>query len=401
MTPQSRDTRSTGDLAAAGSSSTPPEKPVEPAMVTQMLDMVLNQQKVAYDEAFKMWQRLFSVPRVVEQARDNQVCQTPHEVVYEEDQLRLLHYNRDTPPAYREPLLICYALVNRPYILDLQPEKSVVRQFLARGFDVYLIDWGIATAADQSLTLHDYVRVQMGNVSEFLLRHCKTKQYNLLGYCMGGTMASLFTATSPAMVKNLALMAAPLDFSGDESLLQVWTKEEFFDVDALVDSFGNCPAPFLQHMFQMMKPVQNYVSKYTSFFDKMYDDRFVENFFAMEKWTNDNIPVAGETFREFVKKLYQRNELVKGQFRFKLNEPPVDLKKITCPLLLMVAKGDHLVPPSQTLGLAPFVGSKDIKTMEIEAGHVGLAVSSKAHKKFWPEATAWMAERSTPMKSKV
>lgn len=370
-------------------------------MVTQLFDMMLSQQKASFDEAMKMWQRILSMPRVAEQARDNQVSQTPHEVVYVEDQLRLLRYTRETPASFAEPLLISYALVNRPYILDLQPDKSVVRQYLARGFDVYMIDWGIATAADQSHTLHDYVRVAMKHVSDVLLERTRARQLNLLGYCMGGTMATLFTAAFPEQVKNLILMAAPIDFSGDEGLLQVWTREGVFDVDALVDAFGNCPAPFLQHTFQLMKPVQNYLMKYTGFYEKMNDERFVGNFFAMEKWTNDNIPVAGETFREFVKKLYQKNEIVRGEYRFRLGEPPVDLRSIICPLLLLVAKGDHLVPPSQSTGILPHVGSRETKTMEIDAGHVGLAVSSKAHKKFWPEATAWLAERSTwvPAKS--
>jgi polyhydroxyalkanoate synthase len=116
--------------------------------------------------------------------------------------------------------------------------------------------------------------------------------------------------------------------------------------------------------------------------------------FAMEKWTNDNIPVAGETYREFVKELYQRNELVRGEFR--LGEERVDLGRIDCPLLLLTASGDHLVPPSQTEGILPHVGSEDTKVMRLEAGHIGLAVSSKSHKRFWPEATAWLAERSTP-----
>lgn len=262
-----------------------------------------------------------------------------------------------------------------------------------------MIDWGIATASDQSLTLGDYTRGHVKDVSDFLLEHARTRKYNLLGYCMGGTISTLFTATYPAPVKNLILMAAPIDFSGDQGLLQVWTDEKYFDVDALIDTFGNCPAPFLQHAFQLMRPVQNYYSKYVGFAEKMHEEDFVNNFFAMEKWTNDNIPVAGETFREFVKKLYQRNELVEGKFRFAMGEPPVDLKKITCPLLLLAAKGDHLVPPAQTTGILPHVGSKDTKAMEIDAGHVGLAVSSKAHKLFWPEATKWVADRSTSVKS--
>ena len=77
---------------------------------------------------------------------------------------------------------------------------------------------------------------------------------------------------------------------------------------------------------------------------------------------NDNIPVAGETFREFVKKLYQRNELVRGEFRLSWATPPVDLERITCPLLLLMATGVHLVPPSQTSGILPHVGSTDIRS---------------------------------------
>jgi polyhydroxyalkanoate synthase len=365
--------------------------------MTTMVEMLLDQQKAAFEQAMTTWQRMLSVPRVVEHARNNQVLMTPHEVVYEEGQLRLLRYRRETAAAYSEPLLVCYALVNRPYILDLQPPRSVVRQYLARGFDVYLIDWGIATAADRSLTLKDYVCDQMKNVVDYLARRCRSSSVNLLGYCMGGTMSSLFTATYPDLVNTLTLMAAPIDFSKKESLLQVWTDENYFDVDALVDAFGNCPAPFLQYAFQLMKPLQNYYAKYTGFYEKMHDDRFVENFFAMEKWTNDNIPVAGETFREFVKCFYQRNELVRGEYRYDMGEEAVDLRRIVCPLLLLAAKGDHLVPPSQTLGILPHVGSKDTRVMEIDAGHVGLAVSTKAHKSFWPQATAWVAERSTPV----
>jgi hypothetical protein len=114
-----------------------------------------------------------------------------------------------------------------------------------------------------------------------------------------------------------------------------------------------------------------------------------------QQWTNDNIPVAGETFREFVTKLYQRNELVKGEFRLAPGEDPVQLSRITCPLMLLTASGDHLVPPSQTEGIVPHVGTKDIKSMTLTAGHIVLAVSTKAHKTFWPDATRWLADRST------
>src|SRR5262249_11043390 len=144
---------------------------------------------------------------------------------------------------------------------------------------------------------------------------------HLFGYCMGGTMSTMFTAVFPEIVRTLTLLAAPIDFSGTDGLLNHWTQEKYFDVDRLIDAYGNCPATLLQSAFQLMKPVQNFVEKYTSFYENMHDENYLDNFFAMERWGQDNIPVAGETFREFVKCLYQRNQLVKGEFKLRYDTP--------------------------------------------------------------------------------
>ena len=361
---------------------------------TNFFDSALELQRQAWEEGFKFWNKLIAAPNVAQQAARVQVATTPHDVVYEKDELKLYRYHAERPAAVREAVLVCYALVNRPYILDLQHDRSVVRQLLKAGLDVYLIDWGVPTAADRTLGLNDYIEGSMRKVVDMVCESSRMPNLNLLGYCMGGTMSTMFTALHPERVKNLVLMAAPIDFSGDDSLLHLWTKEDYFDVDKLIDAYGNCPATFLQATFQLMKPVQNFVEKYTGFVDNLQDERFLENFFAMEKWTNDNIPVAGETFREFVKCLYQRNQLVKGEFQ--LGGRPVRLDQITCPLLLLAAEFDHLVRPESTFALAKHVASADVKQMTISAGHVGLAVSSKAHKQFWPQACQWIVEHSTP-----
>ncbi len=362
-------------------------------MASALLEMCLDFQKAAQAESFRAWRRWLNAAKVPEIARDVQVATTPHEVVYEEDSLKLLHYRNEHSIDLAEPVLVCFALVNRPYILDLQPNRSVIRQLLKRGCDVYMIDWGIPTAADRTLRLQDYVCRFMKNVADFVCSHSNTPKLNLLGYCMGGTMSAMYTALYPEQIKNLILMAAPIDFSGDEGLLNLWTREEYFDVDGLVDAFGNTPGSFLQSSFQLMKPVQNYFEKYVSFADKMDDDAYLENYFAMERWANDNIPVAGETFREFVKHLYQQNQLVLGEFQ--LNDKPVKLQNITCPLLTLVAEQDHLVPPNSTLAIKHYVSSKFVHNMSINAGHIGLAVSSKAHQQLWPDAAMWIADHST------
>ena len=142
-----------------------------------------------------------------------------------------------------------------------------------------------------------------------------------------------------------------------------------------------------------MKPVQNIAEKYLTFCERLDDSSFLENFFAMERWASDSIPVAGETFREYVKKLYQQNQLVRGGLS--IGDRPVKLDAIRCPLLLLVAEHDHLVPPNSTLAIEKLVSSKEVKSMSINAGHIGLAVSTKAHRKLWPDAANWIAEHST------
>jgi len=341
-------------------------------------------------EAFSA--RLAAMPRVMEIAQNVRVGTTPSEVVYREDKLKLLRYVPEVEQRHRPALLIAFALVNRPYILDLMPHKSVVRQFLRAGFDVYLIDWGVPTPNDRHLTLDHYVNRYMLNVVNHIRQETGDDQISLMGYCMGGTMSAMFTSLHQELIRNFILMAAPIDWSNKESLLQVWSDEKYFDVDKVVDTFGNAPPQWLQSNFALLKPVTNMVEKYLGFYEKMTDEKFVEEFFAMETWANDNIPVAGETFRQFMKDLYQKNLLVQGKLR--LGSKRVDLKNITCPILNLTATGDHLVPCGQSQPFNDLVGSSDRKSINFPAGHIGLAVGSKAQRDLWPKAAEWLAERS-------
>ena len=338
------------------------------------------------------WDRFLKALRVPRSKPRSEMGVSPHDVVYQEGTLRVLRY-RGGAARYTEPILICFALVNRPYVMDLQEDRSVIRRLLERGFDVYLIDWGIPEPRDHALRLQDYVCRFLRSVVDFVCEDAGAAQLNLLGYCMGGTMSAMFTALHVERVRNLILMAAPIDFGGEAGLLNLWARPEYFDVDKLVDAYGNCPGEFLRYCFQLMKPVQNFAEKYLTFCDKLDDQAFLDNFFALERWASDSVPVAGETFREYVKALYQQNQLVKGQLS--LGGTPVQLSAITCPLLQLVAQHDHLVPPSATLALERHVRSREVKTLAVDAGHIGLAVSSKAHRQLWPPAGEWIAAHST------
>ena len=321
---------------------------------------------------------------------DVDVGVTPHEVIFTENKLRLLHYLPVTERKCRVPLLMVFALVNRPYILDLKPGRSVVEVLLKHGIDVYMIDWGVPGDEDKDLDLAHYIERYIKKCVDKVRRHADSDKVNLLGYCMGGTMVAIYTALHQEDVKNLILMTAGIDFDVD-GMLNLWGRKEHFDVDKFVDAYGNVPPEFLQTGFLFMKPVQNLVSKYLSFYENIDNNNFVENFLAMEKWLNDNIPVPGEVFREFIKYLYQENRLVRGELKIK--DKRVDLKNITCPVLNLVAANDHLVPPESSKAVERYVSSKDKKTIVFPTGHIGLSVSSKSLRELWPKVAQWVIER--------
>lgn len=337
--------------------------------------------------------RMLHMPTLWERSQRVRKGVSPSEVVYEEDRLKLLHYLSPEEPRYRTPLVFVYALVNRPYILDLKKGRSVVANFVQAGFDTYLVDWGIPTSADQHLTLDDYINGYLVNVLDFLRERTGVEEANVLGYCMGGTMSTMFTALHPQRVQNLILLAAPIDFSTGDSLLGLWTRPENFDVDRFVDAFGNCPPEFLQLTFQLLRPVGNLIEKPIHFYEHMHEEKFLDDFLTTETWLQDNIPVPGEVYRQFVKYLYQKN-LLTGN-RMPVGKRIVNLRDIRCPVLNITAEKDDLVPCSQSVPLNELIGSKDHECLSLKgSGHIGLAIGSRAQKEIWPQASHWLANRS-------
>jgi polyhydroxyalkanoate synthase len=203
----------------------------------------------------------------------------------------------------------------------------------------------------------------------------------------------MFTALHPEPVRNLTLLAAPIDFAPQDSLLNVWTRPENFDVDKFVDAFGNCPAEFLQQSFLLLRPVGNMIEKPINFFEHLHEDKYIDDFLTTETWLQDNIPVPGEVYRQFVKYLYQQNLLV--QNRMPVGKHIVDLKRVTCPVLNIMASKDDLVPCGQSAPFNDLVGSQDRKTLMLQgSGHIGLAIGGRAQKELWPQACEWLSKRT-------
>jgi polyhydroxyalkanoate synthase len=321
------------------------------------------------------------------------VGETPSEVVYEENKLELLHYESLTDEQHETPILVVFALINKPFILDLQPDRSVVRRLLEAGHDVYLIDWNEPSRLDQHLTIDDYVNRYIDNCVDVVRERSDVDRINLLGYCMGGTMTTMYTALHPEKVRALGLMAAGLYFDDTGGVLELWGDDEYYDPRDVVDVYGNVPAEMLDAGFALMDPVANYVSKYVRLYDNLENDDFVENFARMEQWLDEGIDLAGETYIQFLEDIYQDNKLYNNELY--LGDDHVDITEIEVPILQIIGEYDHLIPPETSKPFNEVVGSDDTEIIEYPTGHIGMSVSASTHRDVWPRVAEWFIEKST------
>ncbi|MEJ2475044.1 MAG: class III poly(R)-hydroxyalkanoic acid synthase subunit PhaC [Desulfobacterales bacterium] len=352
------------------------------------VDLILS--KLAED-AEKTPERVQKAKDVLLSELDTAIATTPYEVVYQEDRVKLKHYYPVLPKnkLMKTPLLVVYALINRETMLDLQPGRSIVQNFLNDGIDLYMIDWGYPTRKDKFLTIDDHVNGYMDNIVDFIRQQHNLPKINLMGICMGGAFSVMYSALHPEKIKNLVTTVTPTNFDTDQGLLHIWMKN--VDADRMVETFGNMPGDVMILGFLLLNPARLMIDKYVGFLENVDNKTFVENFVRMEKWIFDSPDVPGETFRQFIKDCYQKNLLI--QSKMELGGRRVDLKKVTMPLINFYGQYDHLVPPAACELLTSKVGSKDTQDICLQTGHIGIYVSSKFQKEFAPKIAGWLKER--------
>lgn len=318
------------------------------------------------------------------------VGQTPADVVHEENKWRLLRFRRHPEgPLHKTPLVLVPSLINRWYVLDLMPGKSLVEFLVGRGHDVFIIDWGTPGDEDRYLDFDTICDAYIGRAVRKAAKLAGTKKAHVLGYCLGGTLATIYAARRPEHVASLIALAAPVKFD-PEGLLAVWTRSPQFDLDGMIDACGNVPWPLMQAAFTMLRPTMM-LSKAQYMVDRAWDDEFLDGFFALERWGNDNVSFPGECYRRYITELYREDQLAKGTFA--LSGRAVRMQDITCPTLTIAFHHDSIVPLASARALHERVGAHDKELMQLSGGHVGAVVSRKASGGLWPGISEWMVAR--------
>jgi polyhydroxyalkanoate synthase subunit PhaC len=313
---------------------------------------------------------------------------TEKEEVWRSGKVRLYRYRPISPAPGAVPLLIVYALVNRPYMMDLEPDRSLIRGLLSRGLDVYLIDWGYPDGADRFTTLEDYLEQQLAGCIEEILKVRGIDALNLLGVCQGGVFSLCFAALHPERVRNLITMVTPVDFHTSTDLLSKWARK--IDMDAWVGQ-ANVSGDVLNQLFLALMPFRLSQQKYVDLLRGEADQARIENFMRVERWIYDSPDQAGAAFREFVVWFYQQNRFVRGGLA--IGGRSVDLRTLELPILNLIGTRDHLVPPASSAALRGLTRSSDFTTLELDLGHIGMYVSARAQRQVPPAIADWLAAR--------
>ena len=336
--------------------------------------------------------------KLIAEVRDEEVeiGTAPKEEVWRSDKVVLYRYKAVAERKLKIPLLIVFSLVGRYTIVDLQEDRSMVRNLLKLGIDIFVIDWGSPSRADRYLTMGDYINDYLDGAIEAIKEVDNVDRVSVLGICEGGTFSLCYAALHPQNVENLILMVTPVDFHARDAneplshgLINLWTQNlKGEDIDEMMDVHGVMSGELMGFVFTSMNPVRNALKYNLDLLDVTDDKKKFLNFLRMEKWIADRPHRPGEVAKQWVKDLYQNNCLVVNKLL--LDSQRVELPNVTMPVLNIYARDDHIIPTAMTRDLGKYIGTKDYTELELPAGHMGIFVSGKTQSVLAKSLADWL-----------
>ena len=316
---------------------------------------------------------------------------TPKDVVWKRGKAELWRY-KGGRVRYGPPVVIVHSLVSRSYILDLRPGNSMVEYLVDAGLDVFMLDWGVPDELDADNDLERYVDWYLPRALAAVRRQTGCDEVTLAGYCLGGVMAALFAAGhDDAPVRNLVLMATPVDFS-EMGAMVAMLREGRLDPGDLIDDTGNVPADVLYSGFYMLAPTTE-IAQNATLLENLWNDEFVEGFQAMAAWSRDHVPFPGAAFRQVVELLIRENLLMTGSVP--LGDRVVRLADARANVLNAMAERDNVVPPPAVEPAMQLVGDPARRhELRLPGGHVTFGTGKSAFKHTMPQLTRWIVEHS-------
>ncbi len=326
---------------------------------------------------------------------------TPHTVVHTQDKLSLRYYAPATGtdqaaaggcqgPLLRHetrktPVVIVPSLINRAYICDLEPGRSLVAGLAGLGHPTYLVDWGVPGPEDAQEDVGYVVLELLHRAVARACRHAGSEQALVLGYCLGGTLAAMYAALRPRHVAGLVALTTPARFTEGGRFRDLVLA---LDVDGAFDKDGLVPVSVMKPAFMLLDPMANW-SKHFAVEEAAADPKKLARILVRERWLEEHVPMAGAFAREYIQNAYQEDRLLAGTWH--LRGERVDLKNLVAPLHVVACKRDFITPVACALPLAEAVGGP-VTTTILDTGHIGVVVGAEGPRTFYPLLDQWFRE---------
>ncbi|MCB9675457.1 MAG: alpha/beta fold hydrolase [Alphaproteobacteria bacterium] len=310
------------------------------------------------------------------------VGQTPHIEIHRQDKLVVRYYAPATDEGL-PPVVIVPSLINRAYVCDLEPDRSLVGGLARLGHPVYLVDWGVPGPEDADEGVGYVLLTLLHRSVRRVCHHARAQKVLMLGYCQGGTLAAMYTALRPERVAGLACLATPVKFSEGGRFTDFANAGS---VEAIVGPDGLVDLDIMASAFKLLDPMGNW-SKYIALEAASRDPRTLKRTLARERWLEENVPLPGRFAQEFVTNAYREDRLLDGTWE--VDGEVVDLGNITCPVLVTPCAKDFIAPPDACTPLATAVGSDDVTVEVLGSGHIGCVVGGFGPKVYYPLLDRW------------
>lgn len=362
--------------------------------------------------------------RVLGNARDrllrsteiSQAGLTPYDVIHDDGLVSLRHYRplsderiwvNGEPMAVsksrqRLPLVIVPPLAVNMLIYDLFPQRSLVKYLLARGFDVYLIDWGTPGIEHTHFNLHTYVVELLPDLLARVRAHSGEQDLSLHGWSMGGILALCYCGTlSDPHIRNLVVLGAPVNAHASGTLGKAyqfisrraeWVREHTgFRIHKLNPRLLYTPGWVNSIGFKLTNPVGT-VMGYWELLKKLEDREFIVESATNASFLNRMVAYTGGIVQDMMVRIWIDNEMADG--RMPIGDKEARLDRVSANLLAFAGKSDTMVTQDALVTLLDLVGSSDRAFHVVPGGHMGILSGSKAPATVWKTTADWLAERS-------
>lgn len=339
------------------------------------------------------WRGMNFVERVMLGPLTPQI-ETPHEIAWMWERSTLLHYRLPSHQVkFKTPILIVPPLMVKPTIFDLRPAHSMVGYFLSRGFDVYMVDFGVPKSEDEDIRVDDYVLDFIPSAVKKIRERSGKKQVSLVGWSMGGIMSYTYCAYfgGDAHVRNVVTIGSPLDFSKMVPFNYLAKMVDFPGTLQALEYVGNIPPVLTRNGFKLLAPV-SMVTRYWDLYRNYWDREWVAGYETIGNWVDEFIPYPGSAFRQFITDFVKDDRLRRGSLR--IAGKHVELSRIKANVCVVVGTTDKIASPESVGAAIHEIPVADKLRIDAPLGHIGLVAGTGAPQHVWAPIADFLAPRS-------